>query len=148
MVQTGIGFRSTKSASGKGIVGGNLTNGSAKKAFNFLQTLHLNRTGNTGVLYGYFYPRPAEDSYYFMKSASTTKLSLRPKACVTCVIKGLTETTGAIGGTQCLYTADKNIHVFVGGDGSIRFDSGTTFESFAIGSMYFFCVPLAFSSFT
>lgn len=143
-----VGFRSTKSASGNGIVGGNLTNGSTKTAYNFLQTLHLNRTGNTGVLYGYFIPRPAADTYYFMKSASTTKLSMRPKDCVSCVITGLTETNGAVGGTQCLYTADKNIHVFVAGDGSIHFDSATTFESFANGAAYFFCVPLAYTSFT
>lgn len=148
MVLTGVGFRSTKSASGNGIVGGNLTNGSTKTAYNFLQTLHLNRTGNTGVLYGYFIPRPAADTYYFMKSASTTKLSLRPKDCTSCYITGLSEISGGVGGSQCLYTADKNIHIFVAGDGSIQFDSANTFESFTIGAAYFFTVPLAFNSFT
>lgn len=108
-----IGTTSTQKASGNGIVGCYFTNGSAKGLYSVLTTLHIQRTGNVGALYGYFVPMPVASSYYVAKAATTTKTSIRPYDCDAMTIRGMTDLTNAVGSCHCVFTGTVFINVTV-----------------------------------
>lgn len=141
-----VGTRSTMSASGNGIVGAYLTDSSSVTNFNFLHTLHFNRTGNIGILYGYFVPRPSD--YYFSKNGTTTRLSIAPKDCYAATFRSITCLTNSVGSCHAIYTGNYLINIMTGGDGVLRITANTNFSSFAVGASYFFTLPLAYTTFT
>lgn len=141
-----VGTHSTMATSGNGKVGAKLTNGSTVADYAFLDTLHFSRTGNQGMLYGYFTPRPAD--LYFSKNGTTTKLSIMPKNCTTATFRSITCLNNSIGGSHVLFTGNYLLNVTCGGDGVLRFVSTVTFETFTVGARYFFCLPITYTSFT
>lgn len=141
-----VGTRSTMATSGNGKVGAKLTDGSSVTDYAFLDTLHFSRTGNVGILYGYFAPRPAD--LYFSKNGTTTKLSIMPKNCTTATFRSITCLNNSVGGCHVMYTGNYLINVVSGGDGVLRFVSDVAFASFTVGARYFFCLPLTYTSFT
>ncbi len=142
-----VGTRNTKSATD---IACYFTNGTTIEHSTVLDTLHINRTGNVGVIYGYVTLMPNAAGYYVAKGNSTTKTTMRPYNCSILTIRGIPDLAGAIGCGHLMYTGDKLVTVWAGEDVKstvIKFMSSVNFTSFAVGARFFFEIPLTFSSF-
>lgn len=119
-----------------------------------LRIVNISRTGNVGSIMGYFCPYPYVSGYPYYCGAQLSDISglqkgVKPSACTKAVYtlsSIFPDFTSAVGGAQCLYTGDKNIHAFFEG-GTLSF-TADSFGDFAKNAQYFFHIPLVFPSAT
>lgn len=115
-----------------------------------LRIVSVSRTGTQGSIVGYFTPYPYVSGYPYYVGAvysesSSFRKGVEPADCNAAAYtlsSILTGFTGAVGGSQCLYTGGKNIHAYFEGD-TLRFSSDS-FGDFTKNAQYFFHIPLVF----